>query len=135
MNGQLLYLAISVAAIGVMVGVCVVLFGRGLAALDPHLAQTLLQDDVPGFRLGAVALSTDGRTALAEDLRNHALYLIAVRGDGYVTRQISRSYIKAATRDGAFLALRFSDFTFPKASLAFADEHAARDWEERLKAA
>jgi len=135
MNGQLFYLAISLAGIAAMVGLCVVLFGRGIATLDPSVAEAEMGFEVPGFRPGAFVLSADSRAALIEDAAHHKLYLIAVRGDGYVIRPVSRASLKSAARDGASLALRFSDFTFPKAALAFADEQTARDWEAKLKAA
>jgi hypothetical protein len=43
--------------------------------------------------------------------------------------------VKAASRDGAALALRFTDFTFPAATIAFHDEGVARDWEARMEKA
>jgi hypothetical protein len=135
MNAQLLYLAISLAGIAAMVGLCVVLFGRGIATLDPSVAEAEMGFEVPGFRPGALVLSQDRRAALIEDARNHALYIIAVRGDGYVIRPVSRASLKSAARDGAALSLRFSDFTFPRAAFALADERTAQDWEARLKAA
>jgi hypothetical protein len=130
-----LYLVGSFAAIGLMVGVCVALFGRGMASLDAASAEARLKDDVPGFRAGAVALSPDGHAALVEDARNKNIYLVAVRGDGFVTRRIARGTLKTSSRDGAALSFRFSDFTFPKAAMIFADEASACDWESRIKAA
>lgn len=135
MNAQLLYLAISLAGIAAMVGLCVFLFGRGIATLDPSVAEAEVGFEVPGFRPGALAMSADKRAALIEDAAHHALYLIAARGDGYVIRRISRTSLKSAARNGASLALRFSDLTFPKAAFVLADEQTARDWEAKLKAA
>jgi hypothetical protein len=135
MMGQALYLLGSLAGVAAMVGLCVLLFGRGIATLDAATAEARLKDDVPGFRAGSFALSEDGRAALVEDLRSRAIYFIAVRGDSYVTRQIARGYLKQSVRNGAALNLRFTDFTFPKAAMSFADENAAREWETRIAAA
>ena len=70
--------------------------------------------------------------AQVEDARDRAVYLVTARGDGFVTRRVSRASLKAATCDGASLNLRFSDFTFPKAAIAFGDDAVARDWLKRV---
>lgn len=115
-----------------MVGLCVLLFGREVAKLDTRSAAARLSRDVPGFRLGDSALSADTRSAVLEDARDRAVYLVTARGDGFVTRRISRGTVTAAARDGAALNLQLSDFTFPQAIVAFHDEEVARDWEQRM---
>lgn len=132
MTDQALYLLASLVGVAAMVGLCVALFGREVAKLDTRSAAARLAQDVPGFRLGASALAADTRSAVLEDARDHAVYLVAARGDGFVTRRVSRGTVKAAARDGAALSLRFSDFTFPHAIIAFHDEDVARDWEHRM---
>jgi hypothetical protein len=132
---QLLYLAVSLAGVAGMVGLCALLFGRAVATLDTRSAAARLANDVPGFRLGNSALSADCRSAMLEDARNGAVYLVTARGDAFVTRKLGRADVKAASRDGAALALRFSDFTFPTATIAFHDEGIARDWEARMEKA
>jgi hypothetical protein len=132
MNGQLLYLAISLAGVAAMVGLCAFLFGREVGKLDTRSAAARLGHDVPGFRLGNSALSTDCRSAMLEDARDGMVWLVTARGDGFVTRRLGRTDVKKASRDGAALALRFSDFTFPGAVIAFHDEEVARDWEMRM---
>ena len=102
---------------------------------DAATAEARLQDDVPGFRAGDVALSSDGHAALVEDARDRAVYLVAVRGDKFVTRRIARASLKQAARNGAALDVRFSDFTFPKAAMTFTNEAIARNWETRIAAA
>ena len=77
----------------------------------------------------------DPIAGLVQDARDRAVYLVAVRGDAYVTRRIARASLKQAARNGAALNFRFSDFTFPKAAMTFADEVIARDWETRIAAA
>jgi hypothetical protein len=132
MTDQLLYLAISLAGVAAMVGLCVFLFGRDVAKLDTRTAAARLAQDVPGFRLGNSALSADCRSAMLEDARDGSVWLVTARGDGFVTRRLSRRDVKAASRNGAALDLRFSDFTFPGAVIAFHDEDVARDWEARM---
>ena len=129
---QLLYLLASLAGVAAMIGLCAALFGRSTVAIEPERAIERLAFDVPGFRAGSIAVAADKRSALIEDARDGALYLVAARGDGLVTRRLSESYVKAASRDGAALSLRFADITFPRTALAFADETSARDWEARM---
>lgn len=132
MTGQLLYLAISLAGVAALVGLCAFLFGREVARLDTRSAAARLGHDVPGFRLGHSALSADCRSAMLEDARDGSVWLVTARGDGFVTRRLGRADVKAASRDGAALNLRFFDFTFPAAMIAFHDEDVARDWELRM---
>lgn len=132
MTNQLLYLAISLAGVAAMVGLCAFLFGREVVKLDTRSAAARLAADVPGFRLGHSALSADTRSAMLEDARDGSVWLVTARGDGFVTRRLSRRDVKAASREGALLNLRFSDFTFPGAAIAFHDEDVARDWEMRM---
>lgn len=129
---QLIYLAISLAGVAGMVGLCALLFGRAVATLDTRSAAARLASDVPGFRPGNSALSADCRSAMLEDARDGAVYLVTARGGAFVTRKLARGNVKTASRDGAALALRFSDFTFPTATIAFHDESVARDWEARM---
>lgn len=135
MSIQVLYLLGSLAGVAAMVGLCVLLFGREAAKLDTRLAAARLAQDVAGFRLGASAISSDCRSALLEDARDRTVYLVAARGDGFVTRQISRRSLKKAACDGTSLILRFADFTFPKAVVAFGDAAVARDWLARMEKA
>ena len=132
MSNQILYLIASLLGVAAMVGLCALLFGREVAKLDTRSAAARLSQDVPGFRLGASALSSDTRSVLLEDARDRAVYLVTARGGDFVTRPVSRSSLKAAACEGASLDLRFSDFTFPRAIVAFGDEAVARDWLKRV---
>jgi hypothetical protein len=133
MNTQLLYLAVSLAGIAAMVGLCAFLFGREVVKLDTRSAAARLAWDVPGFRLGHSALSADQRSAVLENANDGSLWLVTARGSDFVTRRLARKDMTG--REGAALALRFSDFTFPRAVIAFHDETVARDWELRMSKA
>ncbi|HEX7725810.1 MAG TPA: hypothetical protein VF410_04595 [Rhizomicrobium sp.] len=135
MTTQIYYLVFSILGVAAMVGLCAFLFGREVVKLDTRSAAARLAADVPGFRLGHSALSADTRSAMLEDARDGSVWLVTARGDGFVTRRLSRRDVKAASRDGAALKLRFSDFTFPAAVIAFHDEDVARDWELRMEKA
>jgi hypothetical protein len=130
MNAQLLQLLISVGGITLMVGLCWALFGRrsvplaNTSALSKSLAQ-----DIPGFRTGRIALSRDAISALIEDARDGAVYLVVSRGDGLVTRKLAPDTLVA--RDGDRLDLRLRDFTLRQVQLDLADAAA---WETKLKA-
>jgi hypothetical protein len=130
MNPLLLYLLGSVAGIALMVGVNVALFGRRTGALDLAALQARLALDNPGFRSGEAVVA--GRTALVENAADGALYLARASGDTFVTRKLSRGSVKRITRSGASLDLRFADFTFPRARLAFANEDDAGAWHARI---
>ncbi len=127
MTAQLLQILLSLGEVALMVGLCFVLFGRAPApaaeAFDARLAA-----DVPGFRAGRRAVSGDGRSILVEDARDGAVYLAVARGDGVVTRKLSRA--TRISRDGERLVLDLRDFTLKRAELTLAD---ASDWEARLK--
>jgi hypothetical protein len=132
METQLLYLAGSLVGVAAICGLCVALFGRGVSSLDAAGAAARVADDVPGFRPGRFALSADTRSALIEDARDGGVYIVCARGDGLVTRKLAKGFLRATSRDGAALRLKFADFTFPQARIDLADEAAARDWEARF---
>jgi hypothetical protein len=116
-----------------MVGLNILLFGRGTGALDLGALENRLALDHPGFRAGAGVVSADARAALMENRVDDALYLARAGGDKFVTRKLARGSLRALRRDGTQLDLRFADFTFPRARLAFANETEAGEWEARLK--
>jgi hypothetical protein len=128
MNTELLQLLISAGGIAVMVALCWALFGRASSPLpDVDTLAEKLTRDIPGFRAGKIALSRDAQAALAENLRDGSVYLALVRGDGVVTRRLSRGI--GIARHGEHLALRFKDFTLKGASLDLSD---AESWEAKL---
>jgi hypothetical protein len=129
-----LYLIGSVAGIALLVGLNVFLFGRRIAALDQDAVTDSLANDVPGFRAGRHTIAQGSHTALIENDADCALYLVTARGARIASRKLSRGAVRGVDRDGKSIALRLPDFTFPKASLAFANENDAREWETRLKA-
>jgi hypothetical protein len=129
MNELLLYLLGSVVGIALMVGLNVALFGRRTGALDLAALEQRLALDHPGFRAGDCVLAGDA--ALLENKADGAVWLVRAGGDKFVARKLGR--FKRLVRDGARLEMRFADFTFPRARLAFADEAQARDWETRLR--
>lgn len=132
MTSQLLYLIASLAGVAAMVGLCAFLFGRGTAKIDAAAAENALRADIPGFRAGHVALSMDAGAALVEDARDGATFLVIARGNGLVTRKLSRGFLRKAKRDGVALDLSLTDFTFPRARLVFGEEAAALEWEARF---
>jgi hypothetical protein len=128
MNADLLQLAISLAGIAAMVGLCRALFGRaGLRLSDAEAATAALAQEIPGFRAKRTALSRDGEAALVEDALG-CVHLVVVRGDGLVTRRLARGV--SLSRDGERLALRLKDFTLGKVEL---DVAGAEAWEARLR--
>jgi hypothetical protein len=129
MNAQLLQLLLSLGEVALMVGLCLLLFGRAAAPASGAF-EARLALDVPGFRAGRRAVSGDGRSALIEDARDGAVYLAVARGDGVVTRRLTSA--ARIGRDGERLTLGLKDFTLKRAELTLTD---AADWETRLKEA
>jgi hypothetical protein len=129
MNAQALQLLISVGGIATMVGLCRALFGHKEASLSHiELAAESLERDIPGFRAGQTAVSGDWRSALLEDLQDGQIYLAIVRGEGLVTRKLTRG-IRIA-RDADRLRLKLQDFTLRAVELDLPDAAA---WEVKLK--
>lgn len=129
MNAMVLQLAISLAGIGLMVGLCRWLFGAADAPIAD--ARALAEDiarDVPGFRAGRSALGRDARVALVENATDGEIYLAVARGDGMVTRKLAHGL--ALARDGGRLMLDLRDFTLKPVALDLDD---ADYWEGKLK--
>ena len=66
MQTQILYLAGSLAGVAAICGLCVALFGRGVASLDATAAQARLAQDFAGFHPGQCAVAADARSAGAQ---------------------------------------------------------------------
>ena len=129
MNASLLQLLLSLGEVALMVGVCAVLFGRRPRTLDSESVAGQLAREVAGFRAGALALSADGHSALAQDGASARVYLVVQNGDGMVTRELKRGLRADAQADGNRLSLRLRDFTLRRVELALPD---AKAWQARL---
>src|SRR5277367_6615252 len=103
--GVIVYLIGSVAGIALMVGLNVLLFGRGTGALDLGALESRLALDYPGFRAGAGTLSADARAALLENSLDGTLHLARADGDKFATRKLARGSLRGLRRDGARLDL------------------------------
>lgn len=123
---MLIYLAGSLLGVTAIVALAAWLFGWRDKPLDAARAAELLARDVPGFLAGRT--SCDARAALIENARDGAVWLALLRGDGLVTRKLSKGI--AVTRDGKGLDIDPRDFTFRRTRLELAD---AEYWETRLK--
>ena len=127
------YLAGSLLGVALIVGLNVLLLGRASAKLDGLApAKARLAAEVPGFTAGAAALSGDGTSALIENAQDGALWLVAAKGDGLVTRNLTRDGLTGVSRAGKSLTLSLSDFTLPRAKVPLQDEASAREWARRL---
>ena len=127
------YLIGSLVGVALLVGLNVVLLGRARTRLERDAAAARLAGDVPGFAPGASAVSADGQAALIENARDGALWLVEVKGDGLVTRNLKRDGLRGAARDGGKLTLTLADFTLPRVQLVLADADAARAWQAHLE--
>jgi hypothetical protein len=123
---MLIYLAGSLLGVAAIVALAAWLFGWRDKPLEAGQAAEHLARDVPGFVAGRT--SHDTRAALIENARDGAVYLALLRGDGLVTRKLSKGI--AVTRDGTVLNIVPRDFTLGRARLDLAD---AAYWETRLK--
>lgn len=128
------YLLASLAAVALIVGLNLILMGRGRARVGLDSAKALLETENPGFRAADAVVGRDGRAALVED-ETGAVYLVAAAGDRFVSRKLSSGSVRTLVRDGDMLTLRLRDFTFPRARLVLADADAAAAWEAHVKRA
>lgn len=126
-----LYLLGSLAGIGLLVGLNLLLTGQRRAHLDLAAAVALLTAEHPGFRAGDAVVTATADAALIEDAGG-ALYLVAAFGERMVSRKLANGQIASVARDGRRLTLRFRDFTFPRARLALRDDAEAEAWQKRL---
>jgi hypothetical protein len=76
--------------------------------------------------------ASEGRARIALGTAPGDLAVAVQRGDGWVTRRLRPSALRAVVRDGARLDVRTHDFTLPRITLEFADEGRAALWETRL---
>jgi len=123
------YLLASLLGVGLLVGLNVFLMRGRRASLDATILSQCLGAEVPGFRPGASQIAGNG-AALCENAADGSIYLAVVRGDAIVTRKLSRGI--RLQRNGATLTFVFSDFTFPRALVAFGDERVAAEWGARI---
>lgn len=128
---NLIYLLGSLAGVGLLVGLNVLLMGRAQRRVDRDGAIALLAQEQPGFRVRQAIAARDGAAALIEDEAG-AVYLVAGAGADLVSRKLAPSGLKALARDGATLHLSLCDLTFPRARLRLNDNAAASDWQDRL---
>lgn len=128
---NLFYLMGSLAGIGLLVGLNLLLMGRAKRRVDIDAAVALLAREQPGFRARETISARDGAAVLIEDEAG-AFYLVVAAGADLVSRKLAPAGLKALVRDGATLRLSLRDLTFPRATLTLADEAAARDWQARL---
>jgi formate-dependent phosphoribosylglycinamide formyltransferase (GAR transformylase) len=131
---QLIYLAGSLAGVAALVGLCAWLFGISPRRLDTDGVVALIRAERPDFRIGRIVVAADGLAALVEGAGGKAPLIVVARGDGLVARTLDRPFLRRAVPAENTLNLRFSDFTFPSARIAFADPAEARDWAARLAA-
>lgn len=128
---NLIYLLGSLAGVGLLVGLNVLLMGRAKRRVDLEAAKALLTREQPGFRIRHAVAARDGAAALVED-ETGSLYLVVGAGADLVSRKLMPASLKTLTCEGATLSLRLCDLTFPRASMTLDDEAAARDWQARL---
>ena len=128
---NLLYLLASLAGVGLLVGLNVLLMGRARASVDEAAAAGLLASEHPGFRAARCSVAAKKDAALVED-ETGGLYVVTALGDRLVSRKLSPDIVRNVSRDGAALAIGFSDMTFPQIRIVLAGEDVAREWDARI---
>lgn len=116
-DGFFVQLALSAAAVGVLVGIAAwARIARPAGPLDEQKARSLFEFEFPGRKLDAVWVASDGAGALA---RSGGLALVICQvGDGFAARQIPWAQaISASFRDGK-LRVDLADVAAPRAILS-----------------
>ncbi len=130
---NLLYLAGSLAGIGLLVLLSAALFGLdGARIASTQTVEAYLARTLPLFRARSMALDSAEKAALAENDVDGTIHLVVACGDGMVSRKLSRSLLRGVSRQGSTLSLRLADFTLPRADLIFAESTTALQWEKKL---
>ena len=129
---NLLYLLGALAGVGLIVGLNLLLLGRGQVRVDVANAAALMASEQPGFRAGRSIVSATGDAVLLEDVSGR-LFLVVGAGDKLVNRLLTAESLRAVSRRGETLDLRFRDPTFSRARFGFGDEATAREFEARLQ--
>src|SRR5689334_1359152 len=112
---DLVYLAGSLAGVGLMVGLSFLLFGvRASAFANLSDAVHRLAEEIAGFHAGETASDSANRAALIENARDGAIHLVVARGDGLAIRRLRKDSLKRVARAGATLDLQISDLTLPR---------------------
>jgi len=128
---NLIYLLASLAGVGLLVGLNVLLMGRARMTVDDTAAVSLLATEYPGFHAVRCVVAAKKDAALVEDDAG-GLYAVTALGDGLVNRKLSADIVRSVSRNGAALVIRFSDMTFPRLRIVLADEDTAREWDARI---
>lgn len=115
--GFFIQLALSTAAVGVLVGVAAwAKIARPVGPLDEHKARELLAEEFPGRPVEAVWIASDGCGAMA---KSGGLALVICRvGDGFALRQIPWPQAVAATFRNGRLTVNLGDPAAPVATIA-----------------
>lgn len=115
--GFFVQLALSTAAVGVLVGVAAwAKIARPVGPLDEHKARELLAQEFPGRTVEGLWIASDGCGALA---KSGGLALVVCRvGDGFALRQIPWPQAVAATFRNGRLTVNLGDAAAPTAVIA-----------------
>ncbi len=87
-----------------------------------------------GAACGDVAVTADGRGAVAELVGLAAIGLIDRHARRWTVRAVTSSDLAHVQRDGATLLLGLRDFGWPRARLTFADVATSEAWGARFAA-
>lgn len=132
MTGNLyLDLLISLAGIGVMVGVSFLLGAWKNAPVDAASAMDRLAFDEPDFNPVRWMIGADKRAAAALSPGGEAAFIFA-QGDGLATRRFKLGAFKVE-QEGTAVTVSFGDVTKPKIRLAAVTEIDAADWAGSLR--
>jgi hypothetical protein len=119
---------------GLVVVAAALLFRKARPVLgDCDTVAERLRHEIPHFRAGAQAHSSNGNAALVEDVGSGALLFVKGIGKGLAVRRLSDGTLKDVKRQGARLSLRLADFTLSRADILLPNEDQAREWETRLR--
>ena len=129
MNGALLQLLGSAAAVAIMTGIAAwAKISRPAPPLDETSAHALLADEFPDETIDSLWIAARGSGAIA---RAGELALVVYRlGDSWVSRSLPWDRAMAAEVSDGLLQLRLDDIAAPRARLAVDDQAV---WPPRLR--
>lgn len=127
----LIEIALSLAGVGLLVGVSWLLGAwRSATVTRPDAAERLSFDE-PDLRIAEWFLSVDGRSAAALSTDGSEIALVFALGDCLATRRLGRQTISVEQR-GATLRFILGEPSRRAVALLAPDESTARGWLSRL---
>lgn len=133
MDLTLLVVLVVVGIVAVVLAVHLTGGSKRAVLADADAARARFREDFPDLRIDKVLLTADGSAALLS--LAGGVGIVQAVGGKFLTRLVSAKDLAGQPRaDGATIALRFHDFTWPGGGFTFASADDAKEAERMFVA-